>query len=79
VLLLFCLGLIVTVRYIMQRKKKEDAEAEQWSREFARTLTEEIEVQPIGRAMALDEKYKQDQEEADIWEKFKAVYDPATA
>ena len=62
-----------------QRKKEEDEEAEQWTRSFARNLPEEIQAQPIGRAMALDEKYKQENEEKDIWEQFEALYDPAKA
>jgi hypothetical protein len=62
-----------------QQKKKEDEEAEQWSREFARNLSNEIGVQPIGRAMALDERYKQEEDRKDIWEQFEAVYDPARA
>ncbi|KAJ4293630.1 hypothetical protein N0V90_008914 [Kalmusia sp. IMI 367209] len=62
-----------------QRKEKEDEEAKQWSRTFARNLPEEIEEQLIGRAMAEDEKHKQENDEKDIWEQFEALYDPANA
>jgi hypothetical protein len=65
------------MRHATQRKNKADEEAEQWSRDFAKNLTDEIRVQPIGRAMALDERFKQEEEEKEIWEHFKAVYDPA--
>ncbi|KAF2276671.1 uncharacterized protein EI97DRAFT_432916 [Westerdykella ornata] len=62
-----------------QRKKAEDEEAKNWSRRFARNLPKEIADQPIGKAMALDEQQKQEDEEKEILGQFEALYDPAKA